>query len=384
MTSNYRLVILVILAAILLGSCWLAGSTDRDVGSNNVPTAIPGENSAQRWVGIAWHTLAVFGDDLSEPVLSRLPETDDSYTAVFDFAVTPDGYIWYPLSRFDFTGNKLIRIDPLDLSVEALVIDLGDKPPSPFNVIADDEWLYILLKYSLTESELMRIALDDPERRETLTLPYDGGGLGSVMELASTQRGDLLALRLFEAVSIVDRDSFTVIDSIKDRRLFGPIVYSPSQRALIMLVMTPPGGSSRSMTPNFPTDTTGLKVSILPGLAIDEFAIVQPPSEYLDQHGVFLSTGTCDLDRTGDLAVALIGFGDKLAVLDLRTNEWTSIHILPADQILGAVVNLGDDRFAIGGNLIYDLNTDKLVVPEGKLFTEFLQMKPLPNRSSSS
>ncbi|MCD6120148.1 hypothetical protein J7K50_09990 [bacterium] len=344
---------------------------------------MPGDKAAQHWVGIAWHTLAIFEDGRSEPVFCRLPETDDSFAAVFDFAVTADGYIWYPLSRFDFTGNKLVRIDPLNPSEEALVIDLGDKPPSPFNVIADDKWLYVLLKYSLTESELMRLSLEHPEYRESLTLPYDGGGWGSVMAMISGQRGNLLVIRLFEGIAIVDRDSFEVIDSLKDRRLFGPIVYSPSQQALIMLVMAPPVSSSRLRTPNAPTDTTGLKVYIHPKLAIEEFAIAQPPREYLDQHGIFLSNGTCDLDRTGNLAVAIIGFGDKLAVLDLRTNEWMSIHVLPEKQEMGDVANLGDDRFAIGGNLIYDLNTDRLVVPEGDLFTKFVQIKPLPNQSAS-
>ncbi|MCD6283186.1 hypothetical protein J7J84_06245 [bacterium] len=311
-----------------------------------------------RWVGVAWHTLAVFGDDITEPILSRLPETDDTYAAVFDFAVTSDGYVWYPLSRFDMTGNKLVRIDPMNVRVAPVVLALGDDSPSPFNVLADNQWLYVLSKYSLTESELMRISLNDLSHREKLTLPADGGGIFGVMAIGQTENTVSLGVRLFEAFALVDLDTFSLQGILNNSMLGGQIRFSGKLDTFVRM-----SGGAYLINAELPLELQEIQPP--------------PPTEYVDRFGRFPSNGNFDLDTLGSLAVSLIHPGDKLAVLDLETNEWKYVHQLPK-EVAGNVVNLGDDRFSLGGNLLYDLTTDEIIMPKGELFTECIQIKALP------
>jgi len=330
----------------------------RDVPSVSLEEA---KNSpGAKWVGIGWHTLVVFGDDLAEPISRRLPETDDSFAAVFDFAVTPDGDIWYPLSRFDMTGNKLVRIDPLDPEEPPWVIDLGDDAPSPFNVLADDRWLYVLSKYSLTESELMRVLLSDTSVREKLTLPADGGGLGTVMAFANSEGPKLLGIRLFESFVIVDLQRLAVRDTLRDdQQIYGEPKYSLALKAWVIMKNRP------------------MIIAATPSIQVRLVEFPLPDVRWRDQFGEFTSNSHFDLSVDGSRAVTLARGGDTVAVANLEHSTWESIHSLPT-RIIGTVANLGDDRFAIGGNIVYDLKSDKLLIPKGTLITASTQIKPLP------
>jgi len=373
-----ELIVLTVLSLSLLQVACFDRPTPKPEKTEGAAPAI-GETtdldaSSRLWVGIGWHTLAVFGDALVEPILRHLPETDDSFAAVFDFAVTPDGRIWYPLSRFDMTGNKLVRIDPLNPEEAPLVVDLGDKEPSPFNVLADDQWLYVLSKYSLTESELMRIRLTDTSVREKLTLPADGGGWGTVMALAHWNSKTLLGIRLFEALALVDTDQFRISNVLSESRLISQIRFSPHFNAFVTL----PLGAQRAFRKL--EEKRQSEFGIVPvGLAlqIESFSIKLPPANFLYPHGDFPPTGAFDLNDEGSIAVCLIGLDDRLAVLNLETRSWTAIHGLP-QRVFGNIVNVGDDRFAIGGNIIYDLKSNKLQIPKGTVITTCTQIKPLP------
>ena len=344
--------------------------------------AIGLEPDSRVWVGIGWHTLAVFGDALAEPALRRLPETDDTFAPVFDFAVTPDGRIWYPLSRFDMTGNKLVRINPLDPEEPSLVIGLGDKAPSPFNVLADERWLYVLSKYSLTESELMRILLTNTSVREKLTLPADGGGWGSVMALAHWDGKTFLGIRLFEAFALLDLSQFRLTNVLSESRLISQIDFSPYFNAFVTLPLGPERAFAFSHRANAHEleERRESDLGIIPielPLRLESFSIDLPPAKFLYPHGDFPPTGAFDLNEKGNLAVCLVGLDDKLGVLNLESHSWTAIHELP-QRVLGNVVNLGDDRFAIGGNIVYELKNDKVIIPEATLITSCTQIKPLP------
>ncbi len=354
--------------------------TNAEVQAPNETISLDG--ASKRWVGIGWHTLAVFGDDIREPILRRLPMTDDSFAAVFDFAVTPDGHIWYPLSRFDMTGNKLVRIAPLNPEEPPYVIDLSDKAPSPFNVLADDRWLYVLSKYSLTESELVRILLSDTSVREKLTLPADGGGWGTVMALAHRDGKNLMGIRLFQTFALLDLAQFRLTNVLSASRLISQLRFSAYSNVFVTL----PLGPAEAFASSHRLESHGSQgrrnsdfgvITIEPSLRLESFSIELPDARFLYPLGDFPPTGAFDLNEKGNLAVCLVGLDDKLGVLDLESHRWTAIHELP-QRVFGNVVNIGNDRFAIGGNIIFDLRVDKVVVPDSTIVTSCTQIKPLP------
>jgi hypothetical protein len=178
------------------------------------------------------------------------------------------------------------------------------------------------------------------------------------MAIAQTESTTSLGVRLFEAFALVDLDTFSVKGVLNNSTLGGQIRYSERKGAFVRM-----SGNAYLIKAELPL----------------ELVEVRPPSptEYVDRYGRFPSNGSFDLDTTGGYAVSLIHPGDKLAVLDLEANEWKYVHELPK-EVTGNVVNLGDNRFSLGGNLLYNLTKDELIMPEGELFTECVQIKPLP------
>jgi hypothetical protein len=197
-----------------------------------------------RWAGVAWHSLFIFDGETGTMRVSRLPETDDSFSAVFDFCVDEDGLLWFPNSQMNFESPMVVVVDPDKSAAAVSVIRFQDTvpgpgaspfPPVPFNVAVDGEWLYVLRKYCLVESRLTRISLQDQSDRSDLLLPADGGGIGSQLALGRIGGKQYLGLVLNRSFCLVDTDAWKVLGSVNDERCATAVSFSTALESFVMV-----------------------------------------------------------------------------------------------------------------------------------------------------
>lgn len=336
-----------------------------------------GFRGASQWSGVFWHTLFLF-DRSGATRNFKIPSLTSNHTAIFDYCVTEQGEIWIPVSRMDFGDPRLICLDfnnPGKISKQIVFDDVEPRfglVPVPFNIECDNEWLYVLRKYTLSESMLTRINIKDNNIRQNLRLPVDGGGYSGLMLYAETPEKRLLAIGLHEAVAIIDCSAFDIVAVYKDNRLYGQWLYSRALNAFILAV------TAEQIYVNNP-DEAGLykeyvlKSGLLMYYMREQIAVLHCDQNYLlefknIQHdsGFFDSkigsSSITALTDAGDYAISLSGVSPGLVSIDLINMRFE--RSVKADIMLnGQIRNIGGDIFVIGGNVLYDFKRDEFYYP---------------------
>jgi len=401
-----RIILLALAALVLLpASCKVRSSTlqipdaaptagQREQTPADGTGIIPGQ--AARWVGVSWHTLCVFSADGAATRFYSVPGTGEGYAAIFDFTIA-EGSIWIPNSTMNFGDPSVIRLDASDPSGKHEVIRLHDPVSAsepnvavPFNVAADDQWLYVLRKYSLVRSQLTRMSLRDTSERSSLVLPADGGGLVSQMAVGTLNDRPVLAVMLYEGCAIIDRSSFQLVGFCQDARLNANIVYSKHLGAFVCagvgesFDISSPAEAGEYMATVIQNRGGGLMYSVPEVLTIR----LSGGKASLSVHRVKLGSpvtgvqvepsATFDLNDAGNVAVCQSGNCDGLHAIDLDTMAVVDTQRYPRGQVLGSVGCIGGDVFAIGGNLLYDCARHQFTTQTGTPFTGWWRLMRLP------
>lgn len=337
------------------------------------------------WIGVGWHTMYMFtGTEVSRAF--KIPTTRSEYSAIFDFCISVDGKVWIPILKYDFTDAKILCLDLSEPEKVLNELRFDDTAPNsqlipvPFNVVCDEEWLYVLRKYSLSQSMLTRVKLDDTSVRESIVLPKDGGGLSGTMALSHGLESETLAIILHESLAIVDRQSFALIGVKSDKRLYGQVKYSANLDAYVIgitgqsfeianpsdageyekYVVQPriPGGRYYYSIPQIGLAYIGNEIAI-------DFMDIDISVELLNQG---IGAGSrFDLSDDGSM---LLGISEPNAVVIINIDAPSNVEAYVCESRLsGVVLNIGDNVFSLGGNILFDLKTKQFIKPKGDVIS---------------
>jgi hypothetical protein len=399
-----RAILLTLAVVILLGaSCKLRSATlpaaaaQPQAGQQLQPVdrtnEFPGQ--ATRWAGLSWYTLGIFNANGAAASFFTVPGTGEDYAALFDFTIA-DGKIWIPNSTMSFSDPSIVQIEATDPFAKHDVIRLRDpvsaSDPSiavPFNVAADEKWLYILRKYSLYKSQLTRMSLSDTSVCSSIVLPADGGGLSNQMAIGTLDGLPVLAVMLQESCAIIDRASFKQVGFCQDSRLHANIVYSKHLGEFVC------AGVAESFDISSPAEAGEYQSTVVQDRAgAFSYSVPEVITIKLSGGNASISvrkvklgspvagvqaqpTSTFDLNDSGTVAVCQDGAYTGLHAIDLETMAIVDTQRYPAGQVLGGIGCIGGDVFAIGGGLVYGFASRQMKSLADAPFTGCRRIEPL-------